>query len=92
MMTNLSGLPWRFRITLAIDSENLLWRAVIASTIQDWLSGSLRLKRQAEQYLFENSRDLSLVCESAGMNIGVLRARLNKVRGQTILNLLPAAA
>lgn len=29
---------------------------------------SLRLKREAEQYLFENSRDLSLVCESARMD------------------------
>ncbi len=72
-------------------TDSLLWRAVIASAIQDWLSGPLRLKREAERYLFENSRDLSLVCDSAGMDIARLRARLNKLRGQTMPNLVAVA-
>jgi hypothetical protein len=75
------------------DSKTLtlLWRGVIARTIQDWLSAPLRPKRDAERYLFENSADLSLVCESAGINVGYLRTRLNKVRGRTLLDLLPVA-
>jgi hypothetical protein len=70
-------------------SETRLWRGVIARTIQDWLSASLRGKREAEQYLFENSADLSLVCESAGINVEHMRTCLNRVRGQSMRQLLP---
>jgi hypothetical protein len=75
-----------------MTTDRRLWRAVIASAIQDWLSGPLRLKRQAERYLFENSQDLSLVCESAGMDIGKLRGRLNELRGQSMPNIITVAA
>jgi hypothetical protein len=70
-----------------MTAETLLWRGVIAVTIQDWLSKPLRPKREAERYLFENSADLSLVCSSAGIDVGQLRERLNKVRGRTLLDL-----
>jgi hypothetical protein len=75
-----------------MTAETVLWRGVIARTIQDWLSKPLRTKREAERYLFENSADLSLVCSSAGIDVGQLRERLNKVRGRTLLDLLPIAA
>jgi len=72
--------------------ETLLWRGVIARTIQDWLSKPLCPKREAERYLLDNSADLSLVCQSAGIDVGQLRTRLNKVRGRTLHDLLPVAA
>jgi hypothetical protein len=75
-----------------LTQETALWRGVVARTIQDWLSESLRPKREAERYLFENSADLSLVCQAAGIDIGQLRARLNMVRGRTLLDLLSVAA
>ncbi len=74
-----------------LTTETLLWRGVIARTIQDWVSKPLRPKREAERYLFENSADLSLVCSSAGIDVGRLRTRLNIVRGRTLRELLPAA-
>jgi hypothetical protein len=77
---------------LEMTAETLLWRGVIARTIQVWLSKPLRPKREAERYLFEDSADLSSVCRSAGIDIGRLRTRLNKVRGQKLLDLLPIAA
>jgi len=77
---------------LEMTSETLLWRGVIARTIQDWLSKPLRSKREAERYLFEDSADLSLVCSSAGISVFKLRTCLNKVRGRTLLDLLPIAA
>ena len=73
-------------------TENLLWRGVIAKTIEEWLSAPLRFKLEAERYLFENSADLSLVCGLAGINVGYLRKCLDKVRGRTLLELMPAAA
>ena len=69
-----------------------LWRGVIARAVQDWLSKSLRPKREAERYLFENSADLSLVCASAEIDILKLRAGLNKVRGRTLEEVLAVAA
>jgi hypothetical protein len=74
---------------LEMEAETLLWRGVIARTIQDWLSTPLGRKREAERYLFEDSADLSLVCSSAGINVLKLRTCLNKVRGRTLLDLLP---
>ena len=72
--------------------QTLLWRAVIARTIQDWISGPLRRQREAEQYLFDDNRDFPLVCESAGMDIGQLRSRLARLRGYAIAGHTLAAA
>ena len=49
-------------------------REMAFATKQDWLSEPLRPKREAERYLFENSVDLSLVCQSAGIDVWQLRA------------------
>ena len=77
---------------LATKSEQMivtaLWRGVIARAVQDWLSKSLRPKREAERYLFENSADLSSVCASAEIDILKLRTCLNKVRGRTLEDVL----
>jgi hypothetical protein len=77
---------------LELAKETAIWRGVIARTIQDWLSKSLRPKREAERYLFENSPDLSLVCASAGIDVLKLRTCLNKVRGRTLEDVLTVAA
>jgi hypothetical protein len=96
-MLQTMGIPIMIRKTVVatkqdLTPETLLWRGVIARTIQDWLSRPLRPKREAERYLFENSADLSSVCKLAGINIEHLRARLNRVRGRTLENLLQVAA
>jgi len=60
--------------------EKRLWQAVILTTIQEWISGPLRSKRQAEEYLFKDEKDFPLVCQSAGMDVQRLRAELNRLR------------
>jgi hypothetical protein len=75
-----------------LTTARALWRGVIARAIQDWLSKSLRPKREAERYLFENSADLLLVCASAEINVPRLRTCLNKVRGRTLEDVLAVAA
>jgi len=57
-----------------------LWRAVIASTVEEWVSGPLRKKREAEQFLFDDNHDYRTVCYSAGINPENLRGRLEKIR------------
>jgi hypothetical protein len=63
--------------------ESRLWQAVIVNAILDWKSGPLRLKNQAEDYLFQNQEDFRLVCHLAGMNAGRLRTKLAKLRQAT---------
>jgi len=63
--------------------ETRLWQAVILSAVEDWVSGRLRAKRQAEAYLFEDQTDFPLVCQSAGMDVDQLRSKLNRLRRQT---------
>ena len=70
--------------TLLRDShaiaESRLWQAVIVVTIQDWISGPLRLKRQAEEYIFSEGSDFPTVCQSAGMDANQLRRKLLRLR------------
>jgi hypothetical protein len=61
-------------------AETRLWQAVILSAVEDWVSGALRTKREAEIYLFEDDVDFPRVCESAGMDAERLRSRLKKLR------------
>jgi hypothetical protein len=60
--------------------EQKLWRAVIASTVQEWVNGPLRMKREAEQFLFSDNQDYRTVCFSAGINPDHLRGRLQKYK------------
>jgi hypothetical protein len=75
-----------------LATETALWRGVIARSIQDWLAAPLRLRREADRYLFQDSADLTLVCESAGINVKQMRTRLNMVRGRTLEDVLQMAA
>jgi hypothetical protein len=61
-----------------------LWRAVIASTVEEWVNGPLRQKREAEQFLFSDNHDYQTVCYSAGINPENLRGRLEKIRSRQI--------
>jgi hypothetical protein len=72
-------------VALAEPSAGLevrLWQAVIVTTIQEWISGPLRSKRQAEEYLFQDQKDFPAVCQSAGLDADRLRAKLNRLRLQ----------
>jgi hypothetical protein len=61
-----------------------LWRAVIASTVEEWVNGPLRKKREAEQFLFSDNHDYRTVCYSAGINPENLRGRLEKIRSRQL--------
>jgi hypothetical protein len=65
-------------------AEERLWRAVIASTLQEWVRGPLRYSRIAEQFLFNDNEDFQAVCSSAGMNPDNLRRRLQSIRARGI--------
>jgi len=73
-------------------AERKLWRAVIASTVEEWVSGPLRQKRAAEQFLFTDNKDYRTVCYSAGINPENLRVRLEKIRSREIAEAQARAA
>src|SRR5579862_9851541 len=60
--------------------EERVWQAVIVSTIEEWMSGSLRRSLEAEQFLFRDDCDFRLVCQSAGMDAGRLAAACKVAR------------
>jgi hypothetical protein len=73
-------------------AEQKLWRAVIASTVEEWVNGPLRQKREAEQFLIADNKDYRTVCYSAGINPENLRARLEKIRSREIAEAQARAA
>ena len=39
------------------SGEEKLWRAVIANAVRERIHGPVRLRREAEQYRFQNTED-----------------------------------
>jgi len=66
------------------SAEERLWRAVIAKTLEEWISGPLSFSRKAEQFLFDDNKDFKAVCSSAGMDPNRLRKRLETIRARGI--------
>jgi hypothetical protein len=66
-------------ITEEYIGEHRLWMAVIVGAVEDWRSGTLRARREAQQFLFEDDKDFNRVCAGAGLEPSSLRARLLKI-------------
>jgi len=60
--------------------EQRMWKAVLATTVEEWISGPLRHSREAEDYLFNNEQDFREVCHSAGLDPDHFRSRLLRLR------------
>jgi hypothetical protein len=60
--------------------ETRVWQAVILQTVEEWIHGPARLSLRAERYLFSDNTDFPMVCQSAGMDMGRLRAGLERIR------------
>lgn len=66
-------------VTEELISERRLWTAVIVMAVEDWRAGTLRARRAAQQFLFENDADFSQVCAGAGLDPESFRAKLLKI-------------
>jgi len=70
--------------------ERRLWAAVLVMAVEDWRNGSLRAKRAAQEFLFEDDRDFEEVCAGAGLDPATFRSKLLKVRRRVAMHgLLP---
>jgi len=57
-------------------SGRRLWTAVLLQALQDWQSGNVRRKHEAEQFLFESGADFNRVCTAAGLAPGSVLTKL----------------
>src|SRR5712691_10673272 len=46
--------------------EQRLWTAVLARTVEEWISEPLRSRKEAEAFLFEDETDFRAVCHAVG--------------------------
>ena len=78
--TKTSALPFpQNAVTEDSIGANRLWTAVIVKAVEDWRTGSLRARRAAQKFLFEDDRDFYQVCASAGLDPALFRAKLLKI-------------
>jgi hypothetical protein len=66
-------------VTEELISERRLWTAVLVNAIEDWRSGTLRARREAQNFLFNDNEDFETVCSAAGLDWNYFRLRLLKV-------------
>ena len=71
--------------------EVRLWQAVVVRAIEDWMSGPLRQRRQADYYIFVD-KDFVRVCQCAGLDANNLRVRLSRMRSRHSQDERPLAA
>ncbi len=65
-------------ITEETIGERCMWLAVVTNAVEEWRSGTLRRRRVAQQFLFEDHKDFYTVCAAAGLDPENLRSRLLK--------------
>ena len=65
-------------VTEELISERRLWTAVLVHAVEDWRTGTLRARREAQDFLFNSHADFETVCSGAGLDCSDFRARLLK--------------
>ena len=63
-----------------VQGEQRVWLAVIARTVEEWVSGPLRVQLEAEDYLLNDKTDFESVCEAAGLHPSTLRSKLLRLK------------
>jgi hypothetical protein len=66
-------------VTEELISARRLWVAVLLNAVEDWRNGTLRAKREAQEFLFDSKEDFEMVCTAAGLDSGDFRVRLLKI-------------
>jgi len=70
---------YQSEVTEECIAERRLWLAVVTLAVEDWRSGTLRARREAQKFLFDNHEDFERACAAAGLDPESLRARLAKI-------------
>jgi hypothetical protein len=60
-------------------SERRIWTAVVALALEDWRNGTLRQRREAQEFIFDDHEGFERACSGAGLDRESLRWRLLKI-------------
>lgn len=74
MATRTEGSP-----TEDCIGERRLWIAVLVTAVEEWRKGTLRKRREAQKFLFEDHQDFDRVCASAGVDPSSFRSSLLRI-------------
>ncbi len=66
-------------VTEELISARRLWTAVLRNAVEDWHNGTLRAKREAQEFLFGSGEDFEMVCAAAGLDSRDFPVRLLKI-------------
>jgi hypothetical protein len=70
-------------VTEELISERRLWTAVLVNAVEDWRSGTLRARREAQEFLFDSDKDFEMVSSAAGLDWNNFRVPILKIGRQT---------
>ena len=73
-------------------AEARVWQAVLLQAVEEYQFGPLRVRRKAEEFLFNDNIDFAMVCSAAGLDVSRMRAQLKKLRNQKVHPEHPIAA
>lgn len=59
--------------------QRRLWLAVVMQAVEEWRSGTLRDRRKAQEFLFDQRNDFDMVCSNAGLDPDNLRSKLLQI-------------
>jgi hypothetical protein len=65
--------------TEELIGERRLWTAVLLQALDDWRLGTLRKRREAQRFLFDDHANLGIVCAGAGLDPGSFCSKLLKI-------------
>ena len=72
--------------TEGIIGERRLWTAVLIQAVDDWRQGTLRKRREAQRFLFDDQANLSRVCAGAGLDPDRFSCKLLKIGDKVEMN------
>ena len=61
-------------------SERRLWAAVLLQALEDWNSGNMRQRKEAEKFFFDAPEDFARVCRGAGLAPSSVLTRLRRMK------------
>src|SRR5580692_12670343 len=79
IMTAQASVEMHNAVTEEMISARRLWTAVLINAVEDWRNGTLRARREAQTFLFDNDEDFAMVCNNAGLDFSDFRVRLLKI-------------
>jgi hypothetical protein len=75
-----SGAPHAgVMVTEDFIGQRRLWLAVVMQAVEEWRNGTLRNKRKAQEFIFDDRNDFETVCANAGLDAENLRSKLLKI-------------